>query len=113
MSITRINERTLLAMPITNETVSTVLPAVCETVAENNIYDVIIDFSNVELLTSSNVSNLILLRQTLKEAGNRLILSSVSLPTKCIFTVTGLNDYFTFVKDRTEALNSLQFDNCN
>jgi len=69
--------------------------------------DVIIDFSRVEIITSSSISNLLILRGLLYEHGHRLILCNVRIPTKCIFTVAGLGDVFEFSADRAEALAAI------
>lgn len=66
--------------------------------------DVIIDFAKVEIITSSSISNLLILRGLLTDNQRSLILCSLKVPTKCIFTVAGLSDAFTFASNRTEAL---------
>ena len=77
-------------------------------VGDNSNCDVIIDFSKVEIITSSSISNLLILRNLLHESRRRLILCDLGVPTKCIFTVAGLNEVFEFADDRATALASLQ-----
>lgn len=79
-----------------------------ETVISNSNCDVVIDFFRVELITSANISNLLILRKLLEEHGRRLILCSVAVMTKYIFTVSGLDNAFEFVDDRAAALSALQ-----
>lgn len=70
--------------------------------------DVVVDFSEVDMLTSSSISNLLILNKLLSGLGHQLILCSLSLPTKCVFTLTGLETEFEFADDKFAALESLQ-----
>jgi anti-anti-sigma factor len=79
-----------------------------ETVSDKCQYDVIVDFSDVEIINSWNISNLLILRSMLEEAGRKLILCNVSSLTKCIFTVAGLSDVLVFSDTRSDALDTLQ-----
>jgi anti-anti-sigma regulatory factor len=76
----------------------------------NNMYDcdVIVDFSRVEIINSSNISNLLILRSILQDKGRRLILCGVSTITKCIFVVAGLAETFVFIDDKSEALAAVK-----
>ncbi len=80
------------------------LKTVNETLRENPNRDVIMDFSKVYMLTSSNLSNLMILRRLLEENGRRLVLCNVSFQIKCEFTVCGLREIFDFADDKFEAL---------
>lgn len=80
------------------------LTAVNDIVVEQKNYDVIIDFSMVQVITSVNISNLIILHQLLEANGRRLILCNVCFLTKCIFRVTGLANFFNFAVDKSAAL---------
>jgi len=80
------------------------LKTVNETVRKDPKRDVIMDFSKVYMLTSSNLSNLMILRRLLEENGHRLVLCNVSFEIKCEFTVCGLRDVFHFADDKFEAL---------
>jgi anti-anti-sigma regulatory factor len=70
--------------------------------------DVVVDFSKVEIVTSANISNLLALRGLLREHGRQLILCNVSVPTKGIFTVAGLDAVFEFAIDKHTALATIQ-----
>ena len=76
-----------------NETISTVSPC-----------DVIIDLCLVEIITSSSISNLMILLHLLSEQGRTLVLCSVALPTKGVFSTVGLENLFHFAADRSSAL---------
>jgi anti-anti-sigma factor len=79
-----------------------------EVVSNRNEYDIVIDFSRVEIVTSSDISNLLTLRALLREQGRRLVLCSVSTLTKGIFTVAGLDAVFEFGDDKETALAVMQ-----
>jgi len=70
-------------------------------------FDLIIDFSFVEVLTSVSISNLISLQNWLKGAGHQLILCSVAVVTKCIFDVAGLDALFVLAENKDSALELL------
>ena len=70
--------------------------------------DVVIDFSRVEIINSSNISNLLILHNLLRDSGHRLILCNVATMTKCIFVVAGLDEVFDFVDDQPTALVAVQ-----
>lgn len=73
--------------------------------------DVVIDFSNVDIVTSSSLSKLLKLRKMLADCEHRLVLCNVAAATKGIFTVTGLDGVFELVDDKFVALASLQIAN--
>jgi anti-anti-sigma factor len=70
--------------------------------------EVVIDFSNVDIITSSSISKLLKLRKLLADCGHRLVFCSVAAATRGIFTVTGLDGIFEFADDKFVALASLQ-----
>lgn len=79
------------------------LQAVNKTVSKRCDFDVIIDFSRVEILTSSSLSNLMILQRWLRGCGHKLTLCNVGFATKCIFTQTGLDAFFGFADDKFAA----------
>jgi len=74
-----------------------------EIIGDNSGCDVIIDFASVEAITSSSISNLLILQNLLDEQGHRLVLCNVSFITKCILNVAGLEEVFEFATDRLAA----------
>lgn len=74
---------------------------------ERNGCDVVIDFSAVDIITSSSLSKLLNLRKTLTEDDRKLILCSVAPATKGIFMVSGLDGFFEFADDKSDVLASL------
>lgn len=78
-----------------------------DVVCEKGPCDVIIDFSGVEMLTSSSISNLLILRKWLADRGRQLVLCNVRLPTRGVFSVAGLSEVFKFADDRAAALAAI------
>lgn len=79
-----------------------------EMVSNRCDFDVIVDFSRVETVTSPSISNLIILRQWLRGSGHKLILCRLAFPTKCIFKLVGLEAFFDFADDEHDALTAIQ-----
>jgi len=88
------------------------LKEVTEIVRDRGDCDVVIDFSDVDIVTSSSLSKLLKLRKLLTDCGHRLVFSNVAAATRGIFTVTGLEGVFEIVDDKFVALASLQVVNC-
>ena len=84
------------------------LKAVTEIVRDRADCDVIIDFSAIDIITSSSLSALLRLHKLLTDCQCRLVFSSVAAATKAVFTVTGIDELFEFVDDKFIALASLQ-----
>jgi anti-anti-sigma factor len=68
----------------------------------------IIDFSNVDTVTSPSLSKMLKLRKLLIDRGNRLVFCNVAVRSKRIFQVTGLDQMFEFVDDKHTSLAILQ-----
>lgn len=86
------------------------LNTVIEIVREHSENNVVVDFLNVEIVTSSNLAKLLKLRKMLTESGKKLVLCGMSVRTKAIFLVTGLENVFEFVEDQFTALAGLQIE---
>jgi len=84
------------------------LKNVITTVRDRGDCDVVIDFSHIDIVTSSSLSKLLKLRKMLGDCGHRLVFCSVAAATKGIFTVTGLDGIFEIAADKFVALASLQ-----
>ncbi|MBN2019232.1 MAG: STAS domain-containing protein [Sedimentisphaerales bacterium] len=83
------------------------LKNVTEVVRERGDCDVIIDFSHVDIVTSSSLSKLLKLRKLLLDCNHRLLLCSVATATKAIFSVTALDDIFEMEPDQFAALAAI------
>jgi anti-anti-sigma factor len=87
------------------------LKTVTEIIRDRGNCDVVIDFSNVDIITSSSLSKLLKLRKLLADCSHRLVFCNVAPATRGIFTVTGLDGVFEFADDKFVALASLQIVN--
>jgi anti-anti-sigma factor len=84
------------------------LKAVTEIVRDRGDCDVVVDFSQVDIVTSSSLSKLLKLRKLVGDCGHRVIFCSVAPATRGIFTVTGLDGVFELTDDKFVALAGLQ-----
>ena len=82
--------------------------SVCEIVTDQADQDVVVDFSDVEILTSSSIAKLLKLRKILHDNQRKLVLCCVQPQTKNVFHVTGLDTVFSFVQDQFIALAGSQ-----
>ncbi|MHC4395348.1 MAG: STAS domain-containing protein [Planctomycetota bacterium] len=87
------------------------LKSVTEIARDRGDCDVVIDFSSVDIITSSSLSKLLKLRKLQVDCGHQLVFCNVAIATKGIFTVTGLDGVFDIVDDKFVALASLQLVN--
>ena len=81
---------------------------VTQMVRDRGDCDVVIDFSQVDIVTSSSLSALLRLRKLLIDCGHQLIFCNVAAATQGIFAVTDLDEVFDFVEDKFTALAGLQ-----
>ena len=84
------------------------LVAINDTLSSGCTCDVIIDFSNVEILTSEGISSLIILERLLKSFGHKIILCAVSPNNLQVLERTGIQPLFEFVTDEFSALQSIR-----
>ena len=84
------------------------LKAVTEIIRDRGDCDLVVDFSSVDIVTSSSLSKLLKLRKLVGDCSHRLVFCSVAPATKGIFTVTGLDGVFELADDKFVALATLQ-----
>ena len=84
------------------------LKSVTEIVCDRGDCDIVMDFSSVDIVTSSSLSGLLRLRKLMVDCGHKLVFCNIAPATKGIFSITGLNDVFEIVDDKFVALASLQ-----
>ncbi|MFC1677220.1 STAS domain-containing protein [Planctomycetota bacterium] len=84
------------------------LRSVIEVVRDRGDCEVLVDFSGVDIITSSSISALLKLRKLLEDCGHRLVFCSVAPATKGVFILTGLDEIFEFYDDKCVALAALQ-----
>ena len=103
---------------LSEDIVLVILPEEPELVDELNILaggiadeykcDLIIDFSKVEVITSTSIGILVTLRDSLSKSGRRLFLTGVSFPTRCIFKILGIEELFEFCEGKDTALAAIE-----
>jgi anti-anti-sigma factor len=71
---------------------------------------VVLNFSAVGFINSSNVARLLRLRKKMVSIQRRLVLCEVNTQVWGIFQVTGLDKIFDFTKDVSTALAKVQLD---
>jgi len=84
------------------------LEIVAEVVRSEGDCDVIVNFSGVDIVTSSSISKLLQLNKLLAELGHRLLLCNVASATESIFKVAGLDVVFEFAADEFAALAAIK-----
>lgn len=67
----------------------------------------VLDFTGVDLISSSLLGKLILLLRRVEGAGGRLILCELSPTVQTVFKTSNLDKLFKVVRDRTAALAEL------
>ena len=72
--------------------------------------EVVVNFSKVKYLNSSNISLLLKLRKTLLDSKRRLLLCEIPVQVWGVFLLTGLDAIFDVAEDTPSALASLQMD---
>ena len=87
------------------------LQTVIDLVSEDKTQNVVVDFMDTDIITSSSIAKLLKLRKVLHDNGRALIFSSVKPKTRSIFNVTGLESVFEFMDDQFLALASLHLVN--
>jgi len=84
------------------------LETVAEMVRDKDSCDLVIDFSCVDMVTSSSLSRLLKLHKPLADCGRRIILCGVAAAIKGVFTITGLDGVFELADDKFAALATLE-----
>jgi len=84
------------------------LQAVIAMATDKGDCDVVVDFAEINIITSSSIAKLLKLRKVLVDCDRRLVLSSLKPRVFKVFSVTGLDTVFEFVEDQFLALAGLQ-----
>jgi len=97
----------LVTLPDKGQQIIEELKSVNEVADSREDCDVIIDFSNVEMLTSVGINNLMALRNLLHKRGHWLILCTVPFRIKGVFKVSGLDVVFKFADGKEAAIAAI------
>lgn len=108
MSVRRWSENVLLAELASEPEVREEIESVVREVRDRGDCDVVMDLSNVNILTSTSLASLLRLRTLLESCGQRLLLCCIDHTTRGIFSVTGLDDAFEMMDSQSDALTSIQ-----
>ncbi|MFQ5415261.1 MAG: STAS domain-containing protein [Phycisphaerae bacterium] len=84
------------------------LNALLDQIAEKTDTDVILSFSGVDYLNSSNIAKLLKLRKCLLNNGRRVVLCGINTNVWGVFMVTGLEKVLEFADNVATALASVQ-----
>lgn len=76
--------------------------------AEKDPRDVVLNFSQVRFINSSNISRILKLRKVLIDSNHRLKLCAIPIQVWGVFLLTGLDSLFEVAEDTASALASLQ-----
>lgn len=71
-------------------------------------FDVMVDFSKVEMLTSGSICGLMILSKLLQGAGRKLVLYNLPSAIQQIFVRTGLVTVFDLADDEFDAQQRIQ-----
>jgi len=108
MRIEKISDDILLVVLSKEPQLRNQLAELNETISKASPCDLIVDLCLVEIITSSSISNLMILRDLLSGRGRKLVLCNVALPTKGVFRVLSLENLFNFAADRSSAVALIQ-----
>jgi anti-anti-sigma factor len=84
------------------------LKSVADIIKDRGDCDVVMDFSAIDIISSSSLSKLLKMRKQLTDSGHQFVFCNVAPATKGIFAVTGLEGIFKVVDDKFVALAGLQ-----
>ena len=72
--------------------------------------DVVLNFSQINFLNSSNISRLLKLRKVIVADQHRLLLCSIPVQVWGVFLLTGLDTLFEVAEDTASALATMQIE---
>ena len=75
---------------------------------ENVDHDVVMDFGNVEMITSATLCSLMILDRLLRGGGRQFVLCNVPSEIRQIFARTGLDSVFEFCDDEQVAFQAIR-----
>ena len=107
MTIKRCKENVILVELPKEPDTREELEKTVRTIYTNPVSDVLIDFSNIDIVRSPTICGLLRLRRSILEANHRLVLCNVSPLTMGIFEKTGLDTVFEFADNTAVALESV------
>ncbi len=107
MGVQKWSENTILATLAAEPQLGEELEAALA-MAEVGAYDVVVDFSDTDIITSSSIAKLVSLQKKLDSKDRKLVLCGMNNRTKGVLEVCGLQDMFEFADEQFIALAGLQ-----
>ncbi len=97
MGIKRVSKEVIFAaLPPEPEISEELESIIMQRTGEECDCDIAVDFSDVDIVTSSSLSKLLKLRKLLVDRNHRLVCCNLAAATRGIFTLTGLDGVFEF-----------------
>ena len=84
------------------------LDSVSDMIEGSGECSVVVDFSDVDIITSSSLAAMLNLHKQLSNLDRELLFCSVSRKTNGLFEVVGLDNVFNFIDDKFVALAAVQ-----
>ncbi|MCF7955505.1 MAG: STAS domain-containing protein [Phycisphaerae bacterium] len=84
------------------------LQTVIDLIEGGRVRDVVLDFSGVDIITSSSIAKMLKIRKELHKCQRRQVFCGVSSQTMNLFKVVALDTVFEIVENQFVALASLQ-----
>ena len=84
------------------------LQTVVDLIEDGRECDVVVDFSDVDIITSSSIAKMLKIRKELHECQRQLVFCSVTSQTMNLFKVVALDTVFEIMENQFVALASLQ-----
>jgi anti-anti-sigma factor len=108
MGIQEWSENVLLVTVAPEPDMCDELKTITDMVRQRKNCNVVIDFSDVDIVTSSSLAQLLRLQKQIDDSDQQFIVCGMSKRTQSIFSITGLDKVFEFAEDKFTALAGLQ-----
>ncbi len=105
------SEHIMIANLADEPALSDELELICERICKGaDTPNAVLDFHEVSYINSSNIAQLLKLRNDIEGAGRQMILCGVQDDVMSVLVVTGLNAVFQFAPDTLTAIASVQIE---
>lgn len=108
MPVEKWSEQILVVEPQDDPVFTDDLTAVVDEVSSRTDVDVVVNFTNVGYINSSNIAKLLKLRKILLGNQRRLVICAIDTNVWGVFLVTGLDKVFEFADSVSTGLAAVQ-----
>ena len=108
MEIKELSKNIVLAVLSGDGQVKNDLAEARQFIDSNSSCHLVLDFSSVEMINSSIITELLSVRELLNKHQRRLIISGLSFLNRSVFVAAGLLNVFKLVTDKKSALIALE-----